>query len=545
MRDLRSYCRHNFKLISFFFIPILISLNGCGPSLETPALVPEQPGETANYWCTWYWQNYLILKGQPVTNPDPATVYSNQAARDELTEVSIFGNEGMARVMLPTSRGDYYFLIDHGWQDKRIAEHTFFTFIMDTIDFPRYAHLKPEDRIRQMNIDIKELGWKGLGLWVRGNPPEEDIEKFVEWSRYAGIEYWKIDGGDTKQYYSANIKQRIYPKLKLEYVTGAGPLTPLWDVAGRTSYPSGYDPELDPQKSRKALEVIANADVFRTYDAAPLLVSTTTLQRVHDILSLAAGEDSYKAILNIQDDCNIAAALGLLVAVKRHPMSTPRLYNGKDYHLQISGDRHVDKRLNEIDRLAMWQRLAPPMPAGYGSYYSSEKYLIDSIMFEKNDTWLKAAHGKMVRQGAPAIMTRNIALPKVSGNGDEPYVLASKFPNGAVCIATEGRVKPDQGWYHPRADIALSELELNKPVGIFGYYNSLSLDFQDNLPNGTKIYAQDLLSPHAKDITVEVSIDGSIVQISGELIEEIGSTENDKNDISVPGLVLQVMVGKN
>ena len=55
---------------------------------------------------------------------------------------------------------------------------------MDKQDFPRYAHLSPKERIKQMNVDIKALGWKGLGLWVRGNPSEEDIRKFIEWSKY-------------------------------------------------------------------------------------------------------------------------------------------------------------------------------------------------------------------------------------------------------------------------------------------------------------------------------------------------------------------------
>lgn len=531
------------KLIQYLLIFLMIDLLlSCGQPVQTPSLVPEQAGTSANYWCTWYWQNYLILKGQPVIDPDPATVYSNQAARDELTEETVFGAQGMANVMLPNTRGDYYFLIDHGWQNKTIKEHTFFTFLMDTLDFPRYAHLKPKDRIRQMNVDIKALGWKGLGLWVRGDPPGKDIERFVKWSKYAGIEYWKIDGGDTKHFHAANIKKEIYPELQLEYVTGAGPLTPMWGETGVSKYPSGYDPEFDPDKSKKALEIITHADVFRTYDAAPLLVSTTTMQRVHDILSLTAGDNSYRAMLNIQDDCNIAAALGLLVAVKRHPMNTPRMFNGKDYHLQIAGERHVEKRLHEMDRLAMWQRIAPPVPAGFGSYYSSEEYLIDSIVFEKNDTWLKATHGKMVRQGAPAILSRNIALPEVKTNGEVPYVLASKFPSGAVCVATEGRVKPDQSWFHPRAEIKLSELDVNMPIGIFGHYNTLSLDFQEVLPRKFSVVAQDLISTNVIDITEKVSISGSIMKISGELIDEIGTMENSNGDISAPGMVLKLII---
>ena len=216
-------------------------LIGCTIKEENINLVPGKVGTSPNYWCTWYWQNYLILKGQEVTNPDAGTVYTNQAAREQMNEETIFGEQGMARIMLPKTRSDYYFVIDHGWQDKRIKENTFFTLIMDTLDFPMYANLKPKEQIRKMNCDIKALGWKGLGLWVRGNPTEEEVRKFVEWSKYAGIEYWKIDGGDTKYYYASKIKNEIYPKLTLEHITGAGPINSKWDIPGLSLYPSIYN----------------------------------------------------------------------------------------------------------------------------------------------------------------------------------------------------------------------------------------------------------------------------------------------------------------
>jgi len=326
-------------------ICLLSTVFACSTEEEIQSLVPKAAGTAPNYWCTWYWQNYLIREGEDVTDPDAATIYTNQAAREGMTEVNMFGEQGMAVLMSPKTRSDFYFVIDHGWQDKSIKENTFFTMMMDTIDFPRYAHLAPKDKIRQMNMDIKSLGWKGLGLWVRGNPDESSMRRFVEWSKYAGIEYWKIDGGDTKHYYASRIKNEIYPELILEHVTGAGPVNPNWDIPGLKIYPSIYrnqapatekpDASLDKtnKKAMKSLDVIKHTDVFRTYDAAPLLVSTTTLQRIHDILKQTAGHSEFKATLNIQDDCNISAALGLLVAVKRHPMKTPRMYKGKDFHL--------------------------------------------------------------------------------------------------------------------------------------------------------------------------------------------------------------------
>ena len=536
----------------FGILTAVLLLNGCGvqtPSI--PNLVPSESSRAPNYWCTWYWQNYLVLKGQEVTDPDPEMVFNSENVREQLNEETLFGEGGMAKVMLPMSRGDYYFLIDHGWQDKSwdIPEKDiFFNFIMDTIDFPSYTSLQPKDRIKKLNDDLKALGWRGLGLWVRGDIAKEEAVKFVEWSKYAGVEYWKIDGGETENAYCYKAKQKIYHELYLEYVTGSrGPLNTRWDEEGLSCYPSVYAPGIrhvkgssGPYISSEALNILKNSDVFRTYDAVPLLVSTVTMQRIHDLLMQTAGKPEYVALLNVQDDCNIAAALGCVVSGMRHPKKTPRMYEGRDFHFQIAGDRKVDQRLNEMDRFVRWQRIAPPMPAGYGTYKASRGFLIDKFKFRTGDTWKTDTWGKMVSQSAPAIMVRNLPLPQVKINGEPPYVLASKFPDGAICIATEGRVKPDDSWYHPRADVSLECGEGNQPIGIFGHYKSLKLCFDKSIPGNTVVWAQDLLADQAQDITSRVTLRDNELIIPGELIDEIGTSAATAGDISSPGLVLMM-----
>jgi len=539
----------NTILSLFFNLFMFISMTPCTAMMSPPNLVTEKQNTSPNYWCTWYWQNYMIKAGKPVTNPSVSKVYTNEAAREQMNYENILGKNGWARVMLPKSRNEYYFLIDHGWQDKSIKENTFFSFIMDKNDFPQYADLDPKNRIKKLNEEIKALGWRGLGLWVRGTPTEEEAVKFVQWSKYAGIEYWKIDGGDTKDFRSFKAKNEWYPELVLEYVTGSGgPLNSNWDKPDLKHYPSVYYPGVKQVKNAnegpgiasRFLEVLKNSDVFRTYDAVPLLVSTVTLQRINDILSQTAGHPEYISYLNIQDDCNIAAALGCLVAVKRHPMQTPRMYEERDFHFQIAGDRHVDKRSNEMDRLARWQRIAPPMPSGYGTYRFSENILIDQFKFRVGDTWKDDTWGKLVTQGAPAVMARHIPLPEVQCNGEQPYVLASKFPNGAVCIATEGRVSQIKSWYHPKADIVLQVGSYDPVIGIFGYYSSLTLQFDNPLPENAVIWAQDLLAKQAINISKSVKIINDKLVIPGEIIEKIGTSENDEGDISVPGIVLKI-----
>ena len=217
------------------------------------------------------------------------------------------------------------------------------------------------------------------------------------------------------------------------------------------------------------------------------------------------------------------------------------MYKGKDFHLQIAGDRHVNLRLNEVDRFARWQRIAPPMPAGYGTYQYAPENLVDSIVFHENDTWLQRSHGQMVRQSAPAIMARNLPLPEVRAKGLAPYVLAAKFPNGAVAVATEGRVTPDSSWIHPKAHVTLREVEVDQLIGVFGYYDTLTLDFPQALPETFTVLAQDLLGDTAVDISAEITRTDHQISVPGALIETVGTSAGDPGDISAPGLVLKVV----
>ena len=337
------------------FIPIV--------AFAAPNLVPDKTPVSPNYWCTWYAQNYWIGLGEEITDLNRL---SNQNAREQLNEKTVFDSkEGWAVKLLPDSRSDYFFLIDHGWQikdkTKRLHGLDFFSLQIEPGDFPGYAGLEPKEALRKFNEDIKALGWRGLGIWVRGNIDQINAERFVKWSKYAGIEYWKIDGGDIKNFYCFNAKEKFFPELILEYVTPTGPLNPDWDKADKKEYPSVYH-----SPDHNVLNVLKYTDTFRTYDATPLLVTSTTLRRVHDILLKTNDQPQYRGILNLQDDVNAAAALGCLAAVKRHSDYNKRTYKGKDIHFQIRGKRMIQHRMDEAQRFAIFQRIAPAFPINGG-----------------------------------------------------------------------------------------------------------------------------------------------------------------------------------
>jgi hypothetical protein len=510
---------------------------------KIPDLIPNSTSSSPNYWCTWYAQNYWQQRGGEITDFE---AINNPNAREELNYDNLFNPEdGWAAGYMPRGRSDWFFLIDHGWQTKEEGERTlpgalpFFSLQLDPGDFPEFADPDPKISLKLFNEKIIETGWKGLGIWTRGTVDSVTARTMVEWSEYAGIKYWKIDGGGTENFWSYKIKKEIFPELNLEYVTGAGGnLNPGWDQPDKKEYPSVYD--IGGSKQLDMLRVLKNSDVFRTYDATPILMSVTTLRRTHDILKQTQGHHEFVSILNLQDDCNAAAGLGCLVASKRHPNYMERRLDGKDLHHQLSGKRHMQGRMNEPERYGRWSRIAPAFPAGQGTYKSSEKELIDYYPFTKWDTWNKATYGKTVYQSAPAVMARNMPLPEVEIDGEPPYVMATRYPNGPVCVATEGRVRPEDQWFHPRAKVTIEVEDASQPIGIFGHYKELVISFGKDISKLKHIWAQDLLAEKAKDISSEVNIEGNTLVIPGHLIDRIGTSAGDEGDISVPGMVIRI-----
>ena len=506
------------------------------------SIVPREPAKSPNYQCTWYAQNYWV--GRPGEIPSPGVV-TNEASRETLNAHNLLNDEdGWASTYLPRNRSDFYFLIDHGWQTKDETERVpgadvFFSLQVDSVDFPEYAGLPPQEALRRLNQEVVSRGWRGLGLWLRGELTPANAEQFAKWCKYAGVEYWKIDEGDTRLFNAYDAKERFFPKLILEYITGSnGALNTGWEDPGRQSYPSVYD--VGGAKQEDALRALRVADVFRTYDCSPFLATTTTIQRTHDILKQTRNKPEFRAVLNLEDEPQVAAGLGCLIGSMRHPNYMERTYRGQDFNHMTGGKRMIQKRINEIERFGRWQRIAPAFPAGSGSYASSDLELRDFYPHTELDLWEGAAYGKTVYQSAPAVTARNMALPKVEVDGDMPYVMASTYPNGPVAIVTEGRVKPEDQWYHPRAKVSIRVSDPPAPIGVFGHYDSLVIHFDGDLAGREKVWAQDLLADEAMDVTAEVTLAGNTLTIPGEVIDRIGTLAASEGDISAPGLVVEL-----
>ena len=145
-----------------------------------------------------------------------------------------------------------------------------------------------------------------------------------------------------------------------------------------------------------------------------------------------------------------------------------------------------------------------------------------------------------MREEAPAIVSRAMPLPEVSDDSsDRPYILASTYPNGAVAVAAIGRALGRE-YVTKEVDVTVKGSEWDAPVGLFGYFKSVTVEYLSDAPAKARIWAQDLAGDTPVEITDEVKIDGNKITVSGDVIKRVGLMNASEGDLSAPGLVLKV-----
>ena len=518
----------NFKSARGILI-VALSLAGA-PDIQAENLVPTAPGTSPNYFSTWNAQYYQV--GIGVANFDCTIMEGgegNQRAQDCIKESTVFGPNGWSKSFYPKARADLYFMFDDG----AFAGGSDNSFMLDVGRFPSFAGGTYQDQWKKVNDSLKASGWRSLAIWCRdpANNPQP-----VQWCKFAGVDYWKIDGGDEDLSQEALRASSNYPQLKMEHMPNySNPLNGDWGTNGRFG--------AQTWGAGGTVGLIRKCDIVRTYDIISAFSAVTTIDRVSELLKAVGGHTEVTCLLNVEDEVYIAAGLGCLMGVMRHPMNgciTPDC----DVGFMIKpGSRQLKKRMDEVTRAVRWQRIAPAFGAGLYATTLDANALIDSWHFLPGETWLSEVINNAAYQGASARVARGIALPIVTGTAASqdslPFVLTSKYPNGAVSIATIGRCKPSNCWFSPRADIILDAGAATGPIGIFGYYKSLRINFAQ-LPKDPRIKAQDLAGDVAVDITGRVTITSTSIAIPGSVIAEIGLAAATAGDLSDPGMVLAI-----
>lgn len=479
-------------------------------------------GETLNYFCTWVTQNCVGEEVNQFRLKNPAFTgdQGSRSAREQMNEEFIFGKDGVAHLWEGV-RASLYLLLDDGWDVPYSVDPATQLSLFGSleIDEERFPSLKgtPAERLKQMSERVLAAGWRGLGIWVspqrKGMQRGEEIgldemrdywRERLEWSKYAGVRYWKVDWGmlSMAEYRKCltDLAAEVYPELYVEQARCSAPINGEIGTE-RVRFSEG------PQAEGTARNY-ADSRVFRSYDVTDdYLSATTTLDRLSFLLSRDSG-----GFINCEDELYIGAALGCSVGVMRTPFGA-------------EGFRFC-RRLQEVKAAVRWLDLAPPFCGG--TYLESPAVLYDSCYFSSEATWYSPVREKTVTQAAPAVMARNTPLPEVKVGENAPFVVCSLNPSRAYGIAAVRRFCHLADTDAPEVFCRIGNAER---VGIFGRFASLT--FKADMPP-TRVMAECLFGAEAIDVTARVLRPDGTVMVDGALLAELGRA----TDESEPAVML-------
>lgn len=474
-----------------------------------------------NYYCTWDRQGNSTSGSIPLV-------------RDNLNHETLFGENGWCKTLYPNERRSLIFLMDDGWEhphgngDMNVHNVRYGSQRISTTKFPDYGDT-PADRLKTLADNVRACGWAGVGIWIHAGEESAVYDKLpdgvwseeywrerLEWSKYAGISYWKVDFGhymynpDWRRFIT-KLGNEICPDMVIEHTD---PEHPINDIFGCGRYTS--------EKLKANLVCLSYSDIYRTYDVTQSLSVATTFDRVAELLSCAMPqENNTMGIINCEDELYMASALGLAMGIMRYP-NDPAL-----------------RSMDEVGRAVRFSNIAPPFSANGSENIVSDEWLEDKWFFREGETWKEEAFGNIVMQTAPASVARNTRLPIVTADGEKPFVSVCKNPNGVFSVATYPRTTPVKYKTIFRAEV-IAFANNADTVGIFGEYQNLKLVF-DNLPKSVKVLASDLLKDNLVDITDKVDITENTIILSGELIHKIGLSQATLGDNGEPAMLLKLI----
>ncbi len=495
----------------------------------------ENKFDLNSYYCTWASQSNLCTR-----RSKDGTALS-ALMRDTMNEENVFGEDGLVN-QFPTVRDKLIFVFDDGWDVPYGLVNNnngdFGSLIVNEERFPSFTG-EPKERLKKLVDSVKSYGWKGVGLWICASAQGEAWENMLtheeriqywterlEWCKYAGVSYWKVDWGslcndvDFRKLLN-ELKGKIYPELVIEHAVIMGPLSGVNDNDQTGRYIDWGD------RPEWTMKLMGFSDVIRTYDVSNQLSVPTTIDRVQFILKNGKKLGS-KSYINAENEAYVCSALSLETGVMSNLLK-------KD-----DGTPMRPKSTENIRSVNWLSCFAPPVPVCDVSFKCSDEVLFDVCNFVNLNTWISRFGDRDIKQGAPSVIALNDELPDIEYLEDEkPYVLSNRHKNGAFAIAVLPRFKQDEGFYTPSVNLNISQ-KVDMPIGIFGEVNEVNVEF-DSSVEGKKIFAQDLASESAVDITTECVINESTVKINGALINKIGKSQNIYGDESKPGLVIKVI----
>ena len=520
--------------LSFITLFASTALFAAQSNIDDTSLIPDAPpSKICNYFCTWAAQGYVYGQGKDQLDVDVLRGPNGvDYCREAMNQKSLTEGADAWLKFYPEVRSDLWFMLDDGHaikaKDKSIIKS------IDPEKFPACAGKDDTESLKTISGLVKAAGWHGLGIWIgdaKAKLGEKEIVSLRDMMgrfQKAGVGYCKVDTGDeTMEFCKAGTE--LAPDLTLEHsVWMHGVYTGNGETDMKSLLPSVFAPQNH--------SYLRGTNVVRIYDCDQPMGQITALLRTSALLNDANGDKSATAIINTEDHVSIAGGLGCSFGILRFPISGKR--PDGDVDIFNGGPRHVKKRMDEVVRVVRWQRLAPPLPACALPVIIDEKGFADRWNVTKVETWNTRLG--LIAQSAPARISRGLPLPEVKCEGDAPFVLACRHPQGPVTVTTLGRFGNAWGYRIPLADITLEAGSIPPAIGIFGRYRSLTLTFSESV-EGHHVVAQDLKANRCGDITGSVILKGNSLTIPGEVINRIGLSAATPGDESDPGMVLKIL----
>lgn len=540
----------------------------CTSGTSAINLIPDKNVSTPLYWCTWQAQGRIWMSGaNGMSHANTIKYWEARTHKDWMDGSNssyIFKNNtkggsiGWA-YLFPDARRDLYLMLDNGWQNGSEASSR--SLILDTKKYPEFVAPDPTTSLKMLNKRVISEGWRGLGVWVNGGG-KISASGFVRLHN-AGINLLKFDGGDNHCEMTKLAKQYA-PDLIIEHGF-CGSSCPL------NGYPG--DGRLLDSDAIKMANILKCTDLFRSYDTVKVLSVSETLDRQIKMLWHAREMNSTTLKhFGGSGEPTVTGALGGSIQPMRSNLRGLPIPN--EFMVYATGPRLRQHREDEITRWVNWAKFAPPFGGGIQRHTDqpdqvkmSTNILFDSWKFTETDDAAVIGHhliNKTVQQGAPSVVTRGgLLLPdvKISNRSEyPPFVIATKYPNGAISITSIGRTIPlPVGFVDTKANVTLqidSLLSNYTIVGIFGVYEGLCLTFksidktlhpikasQTIRYQNYRIWGQDLMGTQpAQDISEYVGWENNTMCLSGTIINHVGTQGRSRlDDVSSPGLVLMFL----
>ena len=469
-------------------------------------LIEDKDNPTPDYYSTWQTQLFRADNGGP------------EKQRENMTENNIFGcgaAQGWVK-FYKDARKDLIFVMDDSWDVPLEGYEKYYGSLeLDKSKFPSfYVKNDPQKSLEKLVKEVKSFGWKGLGGWVcaqesavcPARTTEEYWKERLKRCQNAGFCYWKVDWGNRAKELAfremlTELKRQLAPDVVIEHA-----MLP---------------------------DSIAFAEVFRTYDVPAIMSIPMTMRKTADCLTKTDG-----GMINCEDEVYIAAALGCVMGVMRHPLSGNLPCGQPDLSFPAL-HRNLKTKISEVTRAARWHRMAPAFGVKKIETNIGRNILTDYWDIKEQNTeiekWWGYKDSDRMEKTAPCAISRNMTIPRVKpdNNGYIPYIVSSKNPNGIISVAALGRTVGRE-YLMPECEVEI-EGGKAKMFGIFGEYEKLIINTEIENP---RVFIQDIAGDTAFDITEKVDYRNKKIIICGKLIHDVGTMCNAKNDTSEPGAVL-------